>query len=76
MEKSIFIDWLDRYFKGIVVRVVEKVNESNEEKLTYMFKSMLRKEFSVTGKWESVNVLSSRVSRLRCAQFILATQES
>ena len=62
MEKSVFIDWLDRYFKGIVVRVVEKVNESNEEKLTYMFKSMLRKEFSVTGKWESVNVLSSRVS--------------
>lgn len=62
MEKSAFIQWIDKYFKGIVVRVVETVNDRNKEELTYLYKRMLRKEYSVTGKWESVNVLNTRVS--------------
>lgn len=62
MEQSAFIQWIDKYFKGIVVRVTETVNGKNAESLTYMFKTMLRKEFSVTGKWESINTLNTRVS--------------
>lgn len=62
MEKSAFIQWLDKYFKGVVVRITETVNEKNKETLTYMFKEMLRKEFSVTGKWETVSILNTRVS--------------
>ncbi|MCI6153803.1 MAG: major capsid protein [Bacteroidales bacterium] len=62
MEKSAFIQWIEKYFKGIVVHIVETVNDKNKDTLTYMFKTMLRKEFSVTGKWESINILNTRVS--------------
>jgi hypothetical protein len=63
MEQSAFIKWIDKYFKGIVVKTVEKLNgKNNEDALTYMFKTMLRKEFSVTGKWETVSALNTRVS--------------
>lgn len=62
MEKSAFIKWIDKYFKGIVVHVVETINGKNQNTQTYLFKEMLRKEFSVTGKWESVNILNTRVS--------------
>lgn len=62
MEKSAFIQWIDKYFKGIVVKVTETINGKNAESLTYMFKQMLRKEFSVTGKWESISTLNTRVS--------------
>ena len=63
MEQSAFIKWIDKYFKGIVVKTVEKTNgKPNEMALTYMFKTMLRKEFSVTGKWEAISTLNTRVS--------------
>ncbi len=62
MERSAFIEWINKYFKGIVVRVTETINDSNAESLTYLFKEMLRKEFSVTGKWESISTLNTRVS--------------
>jgi hypothetical protein len=55
--------WSDKYFKGVVVKTVETRNgKNNEDALTYMFKEMLRKEFSNSGKWESINVLNTRVS--------------
>lgn len=62
MVQSAFIQWIDKYFKGIVVRVTETVNEKNAESLTYMFKEMLRKEFSLSGKWEAISTLNTRVS--------------
>lgn len=62
MVQSAFVQWIDKYFKGIVIKVTETVNDKNAETLTYLFKEMLRKEFSVTGKWESVSTLNTRVS--------------
>jgi hypothetical protein len=62
MEQSLFIKWLEKYFKGIVIKTVETLNGKNQTELTYMFKSMLRKEFSVTGKWDTVSMLNTRVS--------------
>jgi hypothetical protein len=63
MEQSLFIDWIDKYFKGVVVHVVETLNgKNNEDALTYLFKLMLKKEYSVTGKWEAISVLNTRVS--------------
>jgi len=62
MEQSLFIKWLDKNFEGVVVKIVEKLNGKNQDTLTYMFKEMLRKEFSVTGKWETINTLNTRVS--------------
>lgn len=62
MEESLFIKWIDKWFKGIVVRVVTTLNGKNDETLTYMYKEMLRKEYSVSGKWESINTMNTRVS--------------
>jgi hypothetical protein len=61
-QSSLFIKWLDKYFTGIVVKTVEKLNRKNEATLTYMFKYMLRKEFSMSGKWETITTLNTRVS--------------
>lgn len=55
METSIFIEYVKRFFKGVAHGVVSKLNGENKT-LTYLHKTMLRKEFSVTGKWESITV--------------------
>jgi hypothetical protein len=61
--KSLYFDWVDKYLKGIVAHTIETLNgKNNEQALTYMFRAMLRKEYSVTGKWETINVLNTRVS--------------
>jgi hypothetical protein len=63
MEKSLFVKWIDKYFKGVVVKTVETINGKNSEQaLTYMFKTALRKEYSATGKWDAISLLNTRVS--------------
>jgi len=62
MEQSLFIEWINKYFKGVTVKIVETLNGKNNETLTYMFKEMLRKEYSSSGMWQSINVLNTRVS--------------
>jgi len=62
MEQSAFIQWIEKYFKGVVVKVTSTLNEKNEKDLNYLHKLMLRKEFSVTGKWESISQVNTRVS--------------
>lgn len=54
MEQSLFIEWVKKYFPGITVSIVKKLNDKNQTELTYRFKQMLNKRFSVTGKWESI----------------------
>jgi len=61
-SESMFIQYVDKYFKGVVVRVVDKLNDKQNNPLTYLFKEMLRKELSISGKWESISTLNSRVS--------------
>lgn len=62
MIQSLYIKWVEEYFKGIVLKTVETLNGKNQGALPYFFKSMLRKEYSVTGKWESINTINTRVS--------------
>jgi hypothetical protein len=63
MEQSFYVKWIDKYFKGIVVKTVETINgKNNEQALTYMFKTMLRKEYSVTGKWDAISLINTRIS--------------
>jgi hypothetical protein len=62
MEQSIYTGIVDRYFRGVVVKTIETLNGKKEQALPYMFKTMLRKELSPTGKWEAINVLNTRVS--------------
>jgi len=63
METSVFIEWIDKYFKKVLVGITEKLNGKNAAiPQTYLHREMLRKTFSVTGKWEALSTLSTRVS--------------
>lgn len=53
MEESLFIEWVKKYFKGITIRVVETLNGENSPR-TYLHRELLKKDFSVTGKWETL----------------------
>ena len=54
MEKSLFISWVDKYFPGLTVRVIETLNGADRA-ASYLHRSMLRKEESVDGKYESIS---------------------
>ncbi len=54
MEKSLFPQWVDKYFKSFALKIVEKIN-GTKNPLTYLHKTMLRKTFSTTLKWGSVS---------------------
>ncbi|MDR1459785.1 MAG: major capsid protein [Bacteroidales bacterium] len=62
MEQSLFVKWINKYFKGIVVKTVETLNGKNDKELTYLFKTMLTKEYSPTGKWDAISLLNTRIS--------------
>ncbi|MEN0095901.1 MAG: hypothetical protein AAGB30_11000 [Pedobacter sp.] len=53
MEESLFIKWVQKFFPGITIRVVETLN--GEDRIaSYLHRTMLRKEESVDGKWNSL----------------------
>lgn len=60
MEQSLFIQWVNKFFPGITLRVVETLNDTKNP-LTYLHRRMLRKDFSVNGKWESVTTANTMV---------------
>lgn len=53
MEQSLFIQYVNKYFPGIVVKIVSNLNDSTKVP-TYLHRSMLKKVLSVTGKWEAI----------------------
>lgn len=61
MEPTLFTAWVAKYFKPLVAKVVEKINGTKTPQ-TYLHKSMLRKEYSPTLKWNSINVDGSTVA--------------
>ncbi|WP_285011209.1 major capsid protein [Pedobacter faecalis] len=61
MEPSLFTAWVAKYFKPLVAKVVEKINGTKAPQ-TYLHKTMLRKEYSPTLKWNSINVEGSNVA--------------
>lgn len=61
MEPSLFTAWVAKYFKPLIAKVVEKINGTKVPQ-TYLHKTMLRKEYSPTLKWNSINVDGSTVA--------------
>lgn len=63
MERSIYADLIGRIFPQLGT-LVKKVNEKRNgaKALTYLHKTMLRKEYSPDQKWESASVNSKYVS--------------
>lgn len=55
MIQSDFKDWIDKYFAGVVLEVVEKINGTEAAPSAYFHKRMLTPVFSTSGKWEAIN---------------------
>jgi len=61
MEKSLFPAWVDKYFKMFTQKIVEKLNGSTNP-LTYLHRTMLKKEYSPTLRWGSLSTSNTVVS--------------
>ena len=61
MEQSLFIQWVNKYFNKITLSVVEKLNDTKNP-LTYLHRRMLKKDFSVSGKWDSISIANTLVA--------------
>lgn len=63
MEESEFIKYIQEYFPKIVLREVNYLNDTSDPNaLRYLHRQMLTKEFSVSGKWESITSVNSLVA--------------
>jgi hypothetical protein len=60
MEQSLFLEWVRKYFPGLTIAVVETLNGVTYQP-TYLHRRLLKKDFSVTGKWESLSAAFSLV---------------
>jgi hypothetical protein len=61
MERSFFVEYVDKHFPGLVLQVVEKLNDTKNP-LTYLHRRMLKKDYSLSGKWESISVSNTLVA--------------
>lgn len=61
MEKSLFPQWVDKYFKIFAQKIIEKLNGTTNP-LTYLHRSMLKKEYSPTLRWGSLSSANTVVS--------------
>lgn len=61
MEKSMYFEYVDKYFPQLVLSIVEKLNDSNRP-LSYLYRQLLNKQFSVDGRWSSVTGKYTRVA--------------
>jgi len=57
MEPSLFVEYVQRLFGKVSHGVVTRLNGTDASKpVLYRHKTMLRKEYSVSGQWESVTI--------------------
>lgn len=61
MNESLFLEFVQSWFPKLS-KIVYKVNEKRKNTLTYLHKTMLRKEYSVDQKWESASVNTTYVA--------------
>lgn len=61
MNESLFIQFIQRLFPKLQP-LIEKINGKRNTVLTYLHKSMLRKEYSPDQKWESASVNTTYVA--------------
>lgn len=54
MEKSLFIQFVTKYFVPVIAKIVDRIRGENGDNPQYLFMSMLRKQYSLTMKWETI----------------------
>lgn len=60
MEPSLFQDYVGSYFPRLVMAITEEINGQKLDQ-GYYFRRFLGREWSLTGKWESLAVANSRI---------------
>lgn len=61
MEESLFLQYVKKFFQGIVVRTVQKLND-RKDGLTYMFRTLLSKRFSPTLTWQTLSSKNTAIA--------------
>lgn len=61
MNPSLYLQLIQQYFPGLVTSIVERYNGENVER-PYLYRRFLRPEFSIDGKWTSLNINNSLVA--------------
>jgi hypothetical protein len=61
MNPTLFLQWVEQYFPGLVTRVVERYNDQAKAQ-DYLYRRFLQKNFSIDGKWETLTVNNSLVA--------------
>lgn len=61
MQQSLFQEYIGEDYPKIVAKIVEKVNGKIEAELPYFYRTMLRKEYSVSGIWTALSVFNTRI---------------
>lgn len=62
MEKSIYAEYVQKFFPQFITSVVERLNGQNVTQLTYLYKQLLDVEFSADGRWASILAEHTRVA--------------
>ena len=62
MEKSLYFEFVQKYFPQLVTSLVEKINGSVNGLRPYMYNQYLTKKFSADGRWASVTAEYTRVA--------------
>ena len=61
MLPSLFLEFVSKWFPSLS-KIIVKVNEKRDGKLTYLHKEMLRQEYSADQKWDSASVDTTYVA--------------
>ena len=61
MKESLFIEYVKKIFPKLQT-IIEKINGKRNQNLTYLHKTMLRREYSADQKWESASVNTTYVA--------------
>lgn len=62
MEKSLYAQYVDKYFPTLVTSIVERLNGENRTTLPYLYRQLLEPVFSADGRWASILAEYSRVA--------------
>lgn len=63
MEQSIYLEEVKKYFPSLTAKIIQRLNDTtNPAAVSYLHRTMLRKEYSPNLKWESMSVAGSIVA--------------
>lgn len=62
MEKSLYLDYIQKYFPQLVLSVVEMLNEKRQNSLPYIYKQVLTPSFTTDCRWASIIAQYTRVA--------------